>query len=116
MALLLCTSAWEGYPNTFMEAWMRNMPTVSTVDPDQVVAKNGLGGISETVEGLRHAIVALVESKSHWQACGRRAREFVVRNHGVAGAGDAYEQVIDDVLGRRVDQPDGMNVVYTEGG
>ena len=36
--MLLSTSDFEGFPNTFLEAWSVGLPIVSTFDPDTVFA------------------------------------------------------------------------------
>ncbi len=78
---LLCTSDYEGFPNTFLEAWSFGTPVVSTVDPDGLITSRGLGvhvaGIDDTVAALR----ALVASPDRWKACSAAGFDYVTTHH-----------------------------------
>jgi len=50
------TSIKEGFPNTFLQAWRRGIPTVSFFDPDAVIAENDLGNQVDSLEELVNAI------------------------------------------------------------
>lgn len=41
--ILVCTSEYEGFPNTFLQMWSHNHPVISTVDPSNVITEFGLG-------------------------------------------------------------------------
>lgn len=96
--LLLCTSPAEGFPNTFLEAWARGVPTISTVDPDGLIVAHGLGACGQTVRELQSAIRRLLDTPQTWRAYAQRAREHFAGHHSICAAGDAYEGVIQQLL------------------
>ncbi len=92
-AVLICTSVWEGYPNTFVEAWSHGVPVVSTVDPDGVIRQHGLGRVGSTPDQLADAIAELLASPESWRECAERAVRFFAQRHTVAAVGEAYEEL-----------------------
>jgi len=96
-SVLCCTSAYEGFPNTFLEAWSHGIPVVSTFDPDGVIAKHGLGwnasSIGTLVDGLRTAM----RTPKKWQAASEAARSYYVENHTVDTAMAKFERIFSGI-------------------
>jgi glycosyltransferase involved in cell wall biosynthesis len=93
-SVLLCTSPVEGFPNTFLEAWSRGVPTVSTVDPDGLIETKGLGAVGRTAPELSSALARLHAEGRTWSDSSRRARDHYVRTHTVGAVVDAYERLL----------------------
>ena len=104
-ALLVCTSDFEGFPNTFLEAWARGVPTASTVDPDAVIASAGLGGVADSLAELQVLVEGLMGSIKRWQDCSERALGFFQLNHTIGAAGDAYERLLHSLIDRETPDP-----------
>ena len=97
--ILCCTSAYEGFPNTFMEAWSLGIPVVSTFDPDDIVAKYSLGwtasGIDELVDSLKTAIA----SPEKWHTASHAARSYYLTNHTMDATMPKFGKVFADLVG-----------------
>jgi glycosyltransferase involved in cell wall biosynthesis len=78
---VLCTSDYEGFPNTFLEAWSYGTPVVSTQDPDGLLTSRGLGlhvrGLEAIVEGVR----SLIWSPDLWRHFSIAGFNYVISRH-----------------------------------
>jgi glycosyltransferase involved in cell wall biosynthesis len=94
-ASLLCsTSAHEGFPNVFLEAWSMGLPVVSTFDPDGVIAATGSGLVAGSVEGLAKGIREMFSSGERWAKASSAARKYYVENHSPTRCIDKFEEVL----------------------
>lgn len=96
-AALVCTSAYEGFPNTFLEAWSFGVPVVATVDPEGLLGGQGLGMVSQTVGGLAAALRSLLSAPPLWESMSRRARAEYESRHTVDAALTLFESLFQDV-------------------
>jgi len=79
------TSQYEGFANTFIQAWMRRTAVVSyEVDPDELLSRSGNGLLaSGDFELLKKQIMTLVKNDSKRESLADKAYEYAMENHSV---------------------------------
>lgn len=82
-SLFCCTSEYEGYPNTFLEAWSHSLPIVSTFDPDNLIKNKNLGISAHSKSELVDAIKVFHDDPELWKERSVNARHYYVNNHTV---------------------------------
>lgn len=85
------TSEHEGFPNTFLQAWRRGVSVITYVDPDGIVAANGLGTVVDSEEGLKQALKNFLEGRQPDPAV--IVRYFEVNHSG--GVVDQYRDLLE---------------------
>lgn len=81
---LLNTSHFEGFSNTFLEAWAAGTPVISTiyVNPDNIISDKGLGFTADNFETLSDCINILMKnSVENYKKLSEKCRAYVVENH-----------------------------------
>ena len=97
-SVVLSTSRAEGFPNVFLEAWSRGRPVVGTVDPDGVIAGHRLGCVAQSPDGLRAALLGLLEAADPWREYARNALRYVASRHSIERILEHYERLFRNVM------------------
>ena len=92
------TSDSEGFPNTFLQAWSRGIPTVSLFDPGSVEDGQPVSFTVKDIKDMVEAVRALNLDDAHWRETGERCRQHCTRSHSLGSVLDRYEVVFRNLL------------------
>lgn len=79
--LLVNTSAIEGFPNTYLQAWSAGKPVVASFDPDDTIRDRELGAVFTDLEGAQETIRAMWSDGQRRRDIGERATAYVREKH-----------------------------------
>ena len=89
------TSDIEGFPNSYLQAWINGVPVVTLIDPDGVIAQEGLGAAVDAPAHLGAAVARLLEDTAAWDEASRRCRAYMEREYGEDRVMAAYLETIE---------------------
>lgn len=94
--VLINTSRFEGFPNTFLQAGKYRIPVASLdVDPDGFIVSNGCGVLASGDEAvLARSILELSVNGDLAAAYGRRLRCYVERHHRLAERARELDELV----------------------
>lgn len=96
--VLVNTSDVEGFPNSYLQAWVRGVPVVTLIDPDSVIELQGLGVAAKSVAQMRDAVNYLLGEPPAWKAASERCRRFMAREYGEDRILPAYLETFETVM------------------
>ncbi len=83
--ILVNTCLPEGLPNTFVQAWMREVPVVSMDwDPDDILKNHRLRLLSGSFDNMVKDVLDLLTDDLRRERMGKRAREYALEHHSAS--------------------------------
>ncbi|ABM02314.1 glycosyl transferase, group 1 [Psychromonas ingrahamii 37] len=93
-----CSSEYEGFPNTFLEAWSQGLPVVSTFDPDHLIQERKLGISATNKDELVLGISEICTNRELWQLHSSNARRYYQENHSVDKVMERFEKIFINLV------------------
>jgi glycosyltransferase involved in cell wall biosynthesis len=107
--LLVGTSEVEGVPNTYLQAWGHGAPVVAYLDPEHLIAHNGLGRAVHSPDEMAEAVTQLLADPGEWAKVSARCREFAVTRADESTRVQLYVDAL-----RRLHNDSGVPLRHTE--
>ena len=92
------TSESEGFPNTFLQAWGRGIPTVSFVDAGASFQGKPIGLKVDSLEEMVATVADLAANDATRLKEGQRCAAYVEQNHSPETIVDLYEEMFEDLV------------------
>ncbi len=97
--LLINTSSYEGFPNTFLEAWRYETPIVSLhFDLDGLLEDEQGGVRAGTIETLVEVVGQLAEELSTRARLGKKGRVYMKKNFSLDEVVSLYEEAFEAAI------------------
>lgn len=98
--ILLNTSCFEGFPNTFLQAWSRGLPTVCFIDPESTEEGERVATTARNVDEACERVSRLMADDVAWAENSQRCLRHFKRVHSVEAMLAGYEPILARLGGR----------------
>lgn len=93
--LLINTSTSEGFSNTYIQSWLRGVPTlVFGANPNQVITNNKLGYDLASIEEAKTTINKLLSNFEVYQELSENSSQYGAANHSLEAMTDSFLEAI----------------------
>jgi glycosyltransferase involved in cell wall biosynthesis len=98
--VFLNTSEYEGFPNTFLQAWARGIPSVGFIDTGSRRDGEPVYEHASDVSQATWKVDRLMRDDIQWQSMSQRCQSFFRETHSVDAIIDRYERELLALTGR----------------
>ena len=99
--VVLNTSLYEGFPNTFLQAWARGIPTVGFIDTGSRHGGEPVYDVAAGVDDAAARLRRLASDDAYWSAASARALAHFRESHSIDAVLDLYERILAVPVARR---------------
>lgn len=92
----------EGFGNSYIQAWLRGVPTVSTFELDGLLERKRIGRFAQDFAELVAHVRHLMNNHEDRIALGKRARLYAIRHHRVEVMVRKYERLFTKIMQARM--------------
>lgn len=98
--LVVNTSEYEGFPNTFLQAWSRGVPTVAFVDTRSEHEGEPVYDVARDMDHACAAVNRLMSDDLAWERASRRVSSHFRARHSIDAVVGLYEEQLGRLAGR----------------
>lgn len=96
--VLVNTSEFEGFSNTFIEAWMREVPVLTLgLNPDGVFDDEQIGACANSFDELRSRLLSLARDPDTLAKMAKVSRENACERYSMSNAGRLAEELLAEL-------------------
>ena len=95
-SILVNSSLSEGFSNTYIQAWLRGVPTiVFGADPDNVITRHNLGWDIESSKEAALKIDSVLEDFNSYEVLSHNVFDYALTNHSIKKMTDNFLKALD---------------------